>query len=155
MDARLFSCYNLVRSARQEQHREEGQVQNGGLIRAHAELERLARMEVPVALALRLRAMVRAVSGVVADIEAVRMELLRRHAETDAKGEVLRDERSQATFAGAAEREAFEREYAELMGAEADLTGIPRLGVAVLERAAIPIPAASLLALGELLEDDE
>jgi hypothetical protein len=128
-------------------------VRNLELVQASVELERLARLEMPVQAALRVRAMLRRLRDMAADIEAVRMSLLQRHAVVEG-GEVARDERNQAVFPGAEAEEAFKAAYEELMMAEADLTGAPRLDAALLQGAAINVRASSLLALGELLEDD-
>jgi len=123
---------------------------NGEVMQAAKALEELGRERLPVPGALRVRKVTRAVQAHLADVEAVRMDLLKRHARTDEAGELVLGEGGIATFEDGAQAD-FAREYEALMAE----TWQTEYGVRVSDLGSIEVRPSVLVGLGALLEDTE
>lgn len=124
-------------------------ITNGELRQAAGALSELARARLPVVGALRLRKLIRAVDARLEDVEAVRMDLLKRHAELDESGAITWSEDGRARLSDEAEQ-AFAREYEELMSQEAEFDR----GIRPEDLGSIEVAPLTLLQLGSLLEDE-
>jgi hypothetical protein len=127
-----------------------------GELRAAAEGARaLAAEPLPVALALKLAALVRQLQGPVQDLDAVQMRIVEAYTERDAEGNPVPVVDSDGAIQPGAVRltdpEGFAREMRELLEAEVELPARP-LQRAELEEAGIRVSAETLLRLGELLQ---
>lgn len=111
-------------------------------------LTQLAQERLPVAGALRLRKVTRALAEHLTDVEAERLLLLERHARHSEDGKLL-IEGSQYQFASDADRQAFNEAFGELMA----LTWEHGWGIRVSDLGDIKVAPAVLLDLGPLLEE--
>ena len=124
---------------------------NGEVMQAAQALEELGRERLPVAGALRVRKVTRAVQAHLQDVEAVRVDLLKRNGETDAVGELLTGEDGQVLFRDDEAQADFAREYEALMAE----TWQTEYGVRVSDLGNIEVRPSVLVGLGALLEDTE
>lgn len=123
---------------------------NGEVMQAAQALEELGRERLPVPGALRVRKVTRAVQAHLADVEAVRMDLLKRHARTDEAGELVPSEGGIATFESDEARERFTADWEELLAERVEF----EYGVRVSDLGAIEVRPAVLVKLGPLLEEE-
>lgn len=123
---------------------------NGELMGAAKALEELGRERLPVAGALRVRKVTRAVQAHLQDVEAVRVDLLKRHARTDEAGELVLGEGDIATFEDGA-RERFAADWEALLAE----TWQTEYGVRVSDLGNIEVRPSVLVGLGTLLEETE
>lgn len=123
---------------------------NGELMGAAKALEELGRERLPVAGALRVRKVTRAVQAHLQDVEAVRVDLLKRHARTDEAGELVLGEGGIATFEDGA-RERFAADWEALLAE----TWQTEYGVRVSDLGNIEVRPSVLVGLGTLLEETE
>ncbi len=121
---------------------------NAQVIEALGALRQLAQERVPVAGALRMRQVIRALQARFEDVEAERKKLLEQHADKDAKGDLL-VKANAYQFADDEARQAFEAGYRELMAAEWE----HGYGIREKDLGSIEVSTAVLLQLGPLLED--
>lgn len=113
-------------------------------------LQELAGLALPVAGAMKVRRIMRAVAAQAEDVEAERMKLIRAHAMRGDDDQVAPDEHGNAQFASDEDQDAFMAALSELMAATWEPEA--RLAAADLgER--VEVRPAVLVALGELLED--
>lgn len=126
------------------------ELSNMDVQRAAEALRELSQERLPVAGALKVRKVIKAVQAHLDDIEAVRKDVLSRHARKDEKGELVLDERGNATFEGDG-LEGFQADYTELMMQTATF----ERGLTVADLGSITVRPATLVALGALLEEGE
>ena len=122
---------------------------NGEVIQAAQALEELGRERLPVPGALRVRKVTRAVQAHLQDVEAVRMDLLKRHARTDEAGELVPGEGGIATFEDGA-RERFIADWEALLAERVEF----EYGVRVSDLGNIEVRPSVLVELGALLEEE-
>ena len=122
------------------------QMTNAELVAANRALNELAQERLPVAGALRVRQVLRAVKAHLEDVDAVIAQVVDLHALRDDDGNVQQPAPGMVALSGDGQRE-----YAELMGQPAEF----ERGVRVADLGAIEVKPATLLALGALLEEDE
>ena len=124
-------------------------MQNRDLNTLHQALSELADMSLPMATAMKVRRIVRALVPHLQDVEAERSKLVERHARKDAEGHVV-TENGQWAFDSVEDREAFVAQANELM----DLEWEPPERIATLELEGREVRARVLIGLGEVLEEE-
>ena len=122
----------------------------GMLMEARSALQELGKLRLPVVGALRVTRLLKEVQGHLDDVETVRKELLERHGEKGADGQLVIDEHGNVTFADDAWQK-FQADYEELMSHQVQI----QHSVRVVDLGSIEIAPSTLLALGDLLEDTE
>lgn len=124
---------------------------NGELLQAMDGLRELTKLELPVAGALRVRKVIRAVDAHLADINDTRRSLIERYAVRGDDGQVKIGAGGQVTFEGEGAA-TFTAEYTELLG----LTWEHPYGIRVSDLGTkIELAPQVLLSLGNLLEEPE
>lgn len=123
---------------------------NGEVLQAAQALEELGRERLPVPGAPRVRKVTRAVQAHLADVEAVRMDLLKRHARTDEAGELVPGEGGIATFEDGA-KERFIADWKALLAERVEF----EYGIRVSDLGNIEVRPSVLVGLGALLEEGE
>lgn len=123
-------------------------MQNNDVVVANLALQQLAQMRLPLATAMQVRRLLRAVRPVAADVQAEREKLIEQYAVMVAgKPEV--DERGLVNFGD--KKEAYVAAHRELMALEAEIDA-PLLHASTLELE--EVQPALLVDLGDLLVDD-
>ncbi len=119
------------------------------LLTAQTALTELVQITLPITGALHVRRLITELNAVLADFEATRIELLRRHARLDERGELILDAQHSAQFEDALARQAFEREYQGLVAESVEI----QQTLCASDLTGTEIKPRVLLALGPLLED--
>ena len=114
-------------------------------------LHELARKEMAVGPALKVRKILTEISAQMKDVEDVRIERLRHAAQVDENGQVQANENGEAVFKSDESRADFGTFYRELMAAEQKYTHM--LNVADLGN--MQVRPGVLIALGPWLADSE
>lgn len=123
---------------------------NRDAIQAMQGLEALSRVRLPVAGALRVRKVTKALKAHLEDVEAVRMQLLEDFCKKDENGKlVIADNRYQ--FVSPKAEADFETQYGQLMTE----TWEHGYSVRISDLGSGEIEPAVLIALGDLLEEGE
>lgn len=124
-------------------------MRNSEALQALWALRELAELALPVAGALRVRQVMRALQALAEDVEAERMKLLKAHAIVDEKGQPVPDERGQAQFE--------DGKQADYTAAHAELMEAPwqhEYGIRVSDLGTkVEVKPSLLVALGNLLEE--
>ena len=119
---------------------------------AFAALKEIAKMEVGIDLAFKIRRLLRELSAQLNDVEDIRKDGLQRFAVKNEAGQLVPDKQGNAQFANGEDAQAFIAFSEELMSktqsyettlTRADLEGLPA------------IRPAWLFALGELLAEED
>ena len=126
------------------------ELSNMDVQRAAEALRELGQERLPVAGALKVRKLVKAVQAHLDDVEGVRKELLSRYACKDEHDQLVLDERGNATFE-ADGLQQFQADYLELMEQTVEFEH----GLTVADLGSIEVRPATLVALGALLEEGE
>lgn len=119
---------------------------NVELVAANSALNELAQERLPVAGALRVRQVLRAVKAHLEDVDAVIAQIVERHALRDDDGNVQQPSPGMVLLA-----DEGQAEYAELMGQPAEF----ERGVRVADLGKIDVKPSVLVELGTLLEEGE
>lgn len=119
---------------------------NGELVAANRALNDLAQERLPVAGALRVRQVLRAMKAHLEDVDAVIAQIVERHALRDDDGNVQQPSPGMVSLT-----EDGQREYVELMGQPAEF----ERGVRVADLGKIDVKPSLLVDLGALFEESE
>lgn len=121
-------------------------VSNGELVTANRALNELAEERLPVAGALRVRRLLREVRAHLEDVDAVIAQIVDRHGVRGEDGEIEQPSPGMVLLS-----DEGQAEYAALLAQEAEIEH----GLRVSDLGSIDVKAATLLALGSLLEESE
>lgn len=119
---------------------------NGELVAANRALNELAQERLPVAGALRVRQVLRAVKAHLEDVDAVIAQIVERHAVHGDDGQIVQPSPGMVALT-----EEGQAEYIELMRQPAEF----ERGVRVTDLGAIEVKPSVLVELGALLEESE
>ncbi len=114
-------------------------------------LSTLVEERIPIVGALRIRKLVRALNEHYADVEAERMKLLKLYGTKREDGELELDEHGNVKFGTPENQQAFEADFSALMNE----TWTCEHGVKASDLGSIEVKTATLLALGDLLEEEK
>lgn len=125
---------------------------NGEALAALAALREIAKREVPVPVALKIRRLGRELEVTEKDVAALRKQATERHGAKDKDGRLLVGPEGNVPFATMEDRAAFVRYMTELM----EQTGEYQHTLAVADLGTEPIASELVMGLGPLLvEPDE